>query len=107
MSWIGDIFAWLGKTLSKLWGAVKPETVKLVKLFFVTFEDAALAAVEAEALKAITGQEKFDNAVAAVQAVVIKAGWKASQTMIETLVQDAYMTLKASRGELTLEAPAG
>lgn len=105
MSWIGDIFAWLGRTLSALWEKTEPETVKLVKLFFATFEAAALAAVTAEAAKVISGEEKFANAVAAVEAVVIAAGWKASQTMIETLVQDAYMTLKASNGELVLEAP--
>lgn len=105
MTWVGDIFSWLGSKMSLLWSFAEPEAVKVFKLFIQTFEEAAIDAVKAETLKAISGEEKFNNAVSAVQAIVISAGWKASTTALETLVQDAYTSLKVSQGGVLVSAP--
>lgn len=106
MTWFGDIFAWIGTQLSALWDKAGPEASKLFKLFVHTFEQAAIDAVRAEAMKTISGEEKLANAMATVEAVVIAAGWKAGQTAIQTLVQDAYASWKASQGAILVEAPA-
>ena len=105
MTWMGDIFSWLGAQMSGLWSFAAPESVKIFKVFVETFEGAAIDAVKAEAQKAISGEEKFSSAVAAVEAVVIAAGWKASTTALQTLVQDAYTSLKASKGDILVTAP--
>lgn len=105
MTWIGDIFSWLGTQMSSLWSFAAPESVKIFKLFVETFEGAAIDAVKTEALKAISGEEKFSNAVAAVESIVIAAGWKASTTALETLVQDAYASFKASQGTVLVTGP--
>lgn len=100
-----NLFDWLGAVLSKLFTAAVPESLKIFKLFISTFEQAAVNAVIAEARKTISGEQKFENAVANVQAIVLAAGWKASQTALETLVQDAYTGWKASQGDHLVSAP--
>lgn len=106
MTWYNDIFSWLGDKLSALWSHAEPEAVKVFKLFISTFEQNAIDAVVAEAQKTISGQEKFTNAVATVEGIVIAAGWKAGTTALQTLVQDAYTSFKASQGASLVTPPA-
>lgn len=106
MTWFNDVFSWLGTHLSALWAQAEPEAVKIFKLFVSTFEKEAVDAVVAEAQKTISGQEKFDNAVAVVSAIVVAAGWKASTTALETLIQDAYLSWKASQGASLVTPPS-
>ena len=101
------IFSWLGKELSALWAAVQPEAMAVFKTFVSTFEGAALAAVQAQVAADISGAQKFSNAGDQLTTIVKNAGWTASTTAINTLIQDAYTTYKASQGQTLVTPPAG
>lgn len=107
MTWYGDIFSWLGTKLSALWAAVEPEAAAVFKTFVSTFEGAALEAVQAQVAADISGADKFANAGAQLKTIVENAGWKASTTAINTLIQDAYTSYKASQGQVLATPPAG
>lgn len=102
---VGDFFTWIGAQMSALWTKAKPTVVADFKLFVDTFEGAALAAVAQEAPKVIDNQEKFDNAAANVTTQVKAAGWTAATAAIETLIQDAYLSYKASSGHSLVTPP--
>lgn len=106
---IADIFSWMGRQIKSLFNKAEPAIVNTVKAFYNAFETIAIEAVAAEASKVISGKEKFSNAVAAVGVQVAEQGWQASQTILETLVQDSYLAWKASQkpvpGQLLVKAP--
>lgn len=106
---VDDLFSWMGRTLKALFNKAEPVLMTTIRQFFDKFETIAVEAVAEQATKALSGQEKFTNAVANVAEKVAAEGWQASQTILQTLVQDAYTAWKASQkpvpGELLVKAP--
>lgn len=97
--WVGDLFSWLGTKLSSLWSTAEPAVVSSFRAFIAEFEGDAIAAVAEEWPLVKSGTDKFDAAVAKVTAKIIVAGWTATVTAIETLIQDAYISYKAAQPE--------
>lgn len=99
--WVGDVFSWFGNTLSSMWAKAEPTVVSHLRAFFAEFEGIAITAIQAEAPKLLTGKEKFSSAVSSVANTVAAQGWTVAISVIETLVQDAYMTWSANQPQST------
>jgi len=106
---IPEFFSWFGTKLKALFVKAEPALVALVKKFVAEFEEVAINAVAAEAPKVIAGTEKFANAVAVVKDAVVAKGWLVRDSLISTLVQDAYLAWKVNNppqpGEVLIKAP--
>lgn len=102
---IQGIFSWIGNLFKSIFATVEPTVIADLKNFYNTWEPKALAAVEAEASKVISGTEKFDAAVANLTAQISTNGWTVAAGIVETIVQDAYLVYTAKNGTVQITAP--
>lgn len=107
MSWFSTWFKNVRQKAANIWSTdVAPAVKDTWELFSDQFSQIALDAVTKLALSQLTGGQKFDAAVKEVLKEAKTKGWNVGTSAVQLLVQRAYVNLKASNGDLTLDAPA-
>lgn len=109
--WLKKVLGGVEQKADTLWkNDIEPAVVDAWHLFKSTFVPAAEAAVAKFALaefESLTSGQKADGAGKELQLAIKAAGWSASTTAVSTLIQEAYLNLKADRGDVIVIPPPG
>jgi hypothetical protein len=95
---MNTVLTWACKILSVAWKIIAPILTNKIQQFLNDKANqlAAKEAVIAAATEGLKDNEAFDKAANTLKESLLKSGKEASQLIIDTLIQNAYLSYKCS-----------